>query len=101
MNLKESVSKQLAFSGRTPGGCKLVIHNLLDNGQNIFQFMQLFNEKDIEAFYHEHAEEIDEICAEDQELGQMLGICEGTKIALERTLMLIEVDVKNECNNSH
>ena len=95
MNLKESVSKQVTFMGKTPGGCKLVLHNLLDNGRDILQFMQLFNEKAIEAFYHKHASEIDALCAEDEELGQMSGVQNGTKLALEKTLMLIEGELKN------
>lgn len=100
MNLKDKVSKQVTFMGKTPGGCKLVLHNLLDNGRDIFQFMQLFTEKAIEDFYYEHAVEIDEICAEDEELGQLAGIRNGTKLALEKTLMIIEGELKND-NNRH
>lgn len=101
MNLKESVSKQVAFSGRTPGGCKLVLKNLLDHGQDVFQFMQLFNEIDINNFYFAHAKEIDEICAADQEaLPEEASIREGTKLALEKTLIIIEDEIKNDSNGS-
>lgn len=96
MSLKETVRKQVNFMGRTPGGCKLVIHDLLDNGRDIFQFMQLFNEEAIEDFYYAHAAEIDEICAEDQEaLAEEASIHNGTKLALEKTLILIEGEIKN------
>lgn len=96
MNLKERVSAQVTFMGKTPGGCKLVLRSLLDDGRDVFQFMQLFNEKDIELFYCKHVAEIDELCAEDEELGQLLGVRNGTKLALEKTLIIIEGEIKNE-----
>lgn len=99
MSLKEKVSNQVAFMGKTPGGCKLVLRNLLDDGRDVFQFMQLFNEEAIEEFYYEYAVEIDQLCAEDQELGQMLGMREGTKLALEKTLIIIEGEIKNGNRN--
>jgi len=95
MNLKDRVGKQVAFVGKTPGGCKLVIHNLLDNGRDIFQFMQLFTKAAIEAFYYEYAIEIDLLCAED-ESEAATNIFEYTKLALEKTLMIIEGEIKNE-----
>ena len=96
MNLKERVKAQVTFMGKTPGGCKLVLRSLLDDGRDVFQFMQLFNEADIEGFYYAYAAEIDQFCAEDEELGQTLGVQNGTKLALEKTLILIEGEIKND-----
>lgn len=95
MNLKEKVSAQVASVGKTPGGCKLVIHNLLDNGRDIFQFMQLFTKEAIEDFYYKYAVEIDLLCAED-ESEAATDTFEYTKLALEKTLMVIEGEIKNE-----
>lgn len=96
MDLKETVNKQVTFMGKTPGGCKLVIHDLLDNGRDIFQFMQLFDEAAIEKFYYTHAVDIDELCATDNDmLPEEVSMCEGTKHALEKTLMIIEGEIKN------
>lgn len=94
MNLKESVSKRVTFMGRTPGGCKLVLHNLLDDGRDVFQFMQLFTKASIEAFYYEYVTEIDALCTEDGGYEEA-NIQEGVKLALEKTLMLIEGEIKN------
>jgi len=101
MNLKERVKAQVTFMGKTPGGCKLVLRSLLDDGRDVSQFMQLFNEKAIEEFYYEHASEIDELCAEDQDvLPEDASMFDGTKHALEKTLMLIEHEIKND-NHHH
>lgn len=95
MHLKMAVSKQVKFMGKTPGGCKLVLHNLLDNGQDVFQFMQLFDEAAIAEFYDTHQEEIDKLCIEDQENYEEASEYESVKLALEKTLMLIEGEIKN------
>lgn len=95
MNLKETVNSQVLFMGRTPGGCKLAIHNLLDNGRDIFQFMQLFNEEAIEEFYYDHAGDIDKLLEDDNIAIELLSMHDGTKLALEKTLMLIEQELKN------
>lgn len=96
MNLKERVSNQVAFMGKTPGGCKLVLRNLLDDGRDVFQFMQLFTTADIDKFYDTHEEEIDELCTEDQENYEEASEYESVKLALEKTLMLIEGEIKND-----
>lgn len=96
MSLKDVVGNQVAKMGRTPGGCKLLLRGLLDGGRDVFQFMQLFNKVDIGRFYYCHQIEIDELCAEDEELGQLAGTQNGTKLALEKTLMLVEAEIKNE-----
>lgn len=97
MTLKERVHEQVLFAGKTPGGCKLALHNLLDNGRDVFQFMQLFNKEDIEGFYYAYAQEIDELCAGDVDMlsGEEISMREGTKHALEKTLMLIEGEIKD------
>lgn len=101
MNLKESVSNQVAFSGRTPGGCKLVLHDLLDNGRDVFQFMQLFNEQDIKNFAFRHTEEITTLCAEDDEiLPAGASLKAMTKLALEKTLIIIEGEIKNDSHSN-
>jgi len=95
MHLKIVVSKQVSFMGKTPGGCKLVLHNLLDNGRDVFQFMQLFSDTAVMDFYYEHAVEIDTLCTEDGEAPEGINIREGTKLALEKTLIIIEGEIKN------
>ena len=83
--------------GKTPGGCKLVLHNLLDNGRDVFQFMQLFTDAAIEDFYYAYSREIDELCAEDSDmLSGDTNVLEGTKLALEKTLVIIEGEIKND-----
>ena len=101
MTLNEVVQKQVIARGNTLGGQRLAICNLLDHGQDIFQFMQLFTAKAIESFYYGFAAEIDTLCAEDEILPTDAGICEYTKLAVEKTLMLIEGELKNANNNSH
>lgn len=96
MSLNDVVGNQVAKMGSTPGGCKLLLHDLLDNGRDVFQFMQLFNEKAIESFYYGHAGEIDRLCAEHAELPEGASIREGTKLALEKVLILIEAEMKSE-----
>lgn len=95
MNLKEAVSNQVAFTGRTPGGCKLVLRSLLNDGRDVFQFMQLFDKRAIEEFYHTYSVEIDELCAEDEELAEDASMQTGTKLALELVLIIIEGEIKN------
>jgi len=99
MDLKESVSKQVTFMGKTPGGCKLVLRSLLDDGRDILQFMQLFTDADIATFYDTHQEEIDVLCIEDQENYEEASEYESVKLALEKTLMLIEGEIKNGIQN--
>lgn len=96
MTLREKVQKQVTFMGRTPGGCRLVLHDLLDNGRDVFQFMQLFTEDEVEVFYYIHAKEIDTLCTEDEVegLAAETTIHGDTKLALEKILMLIEGDMK-------
>jgi len=97
MNLKERVSNQVAFIGKTPGGCKLVLRNLLDDGRDVFQFMQLFSQEAIVGFYRTHQEEIGELCREEEELTIDARSVRGyVKLALEKTLMLIEGEIKND-----
>lgn len=101
MNLKESVSNQVAFNGGTPGGCKLLLTNLLDHGRDVFQFMQLFSPHTIDEFYYTHAVEIDAICAEDEEiLPEDASMLAMTKLALEKTLIIIEGEIKNASNGN-
>jgi len=95
MDLKMVVNERVTFMGRTPGGCKLALHNLLDNSRDVFQFMQLFNDADIATFYDAHQEEIDALCIEDQEDYEEASEYESVKLALEKTLMLIEGEIKN------
>lgn len=96
MTLRETVRKQVDFVGKTPGGRKLILHHLLDAGRDVFQFMQLFDQAAIIAFYYQHAGAIDELCTEDQEmLPAGAGMQECTKFALEKTLILIEGEIKN------
>lgn len=95
-NLKAGVRAQVIFMGRTPGGCRLVIHGLLDEGRDIFHFMQLFDEDAMRTFYKKFKDEIHRICAEDEFMCGCAGWCELTKGALERTLMLIEDEIKND-----
>jgi len=96
MSLKETVNGRVSFVGKTPGGCLLAIHHLLDAKRDVFQFMQLFNEEAIEEFYYAYAREIDELCAEDDDvLSEDANMEEGTKYALEKTLMVIEDEIKN------
>jgi len=99
MTLKETINNQLIFAGRTPGGCCLVLKNLLDCGRDIHQFMQLFTAPDIEAFYQLHQDEIDDLCSEDEELMTDASVYGYTKLALEKTLMLIEAEMKNGGND--
>lgn len=95
MNLKERVSAQVTFMGKTPGGCKLVLRSLLDDGRDVFQFMQLFNTKDIDAFYDTYEDEIDMLCVEDQEGYEEASERDSVKLALEKTLIIIEGEIKN------
>lgn len=95
MTLREQVDKQVLLRGNTPGGCKLVLHNLLDNGRDIFQFMQLFNGRDIDEFYDAHEDEIDKLCTDDQEDYEEANEYDSVRLALEKTLMLIEGEIKN------
>lgn len=94
MTLKEHVHKQVLFAGGTPGGCKLLLKNLLDHGRDVFQFMQLFTPLDIEDFYYNHAVEIDRLCADDEGPTANARMQELTKLALEKTLMIIEGEIK-------
>jgi len=97
MDLKEAVSNQVAFTGGSPGGCKLVLRNLLDDGRDVFQFMQLFTQEAIKAFAFTHAEEIATICAEDEEiLPSGASMQAMTKLALEKTLIIVEGEIKND-----
>jgi len=101
MTLKERVHKQVQFMGKTPGGCQLAIRNLLDHGRDVFQFMQLFDESATKKFYYENREEIDTLCSEEDELtakAELTGSWEyqHVKLALEKTLMLIEAEMKND-----
>ena len=96
MTLREQVYKQVLFMGKTPGGCKLVLHNLLDNGRDIFQFMQLFNQEAITNFYYNYQEEIGDLLREDNALLIDAGVREYVKLALEKVLMLIEGEIKND-----
>ena len=104
MNLKESVSNQVAFSGGTPGGCKLLLKNLLDHGRDVFQFMQLFNEKAIQTFYYEHFGDIDLLVAEDEGdegfVAAHADMVAGVKLALEKTLIIVEGEIKNGSNGN-
>jgi len=59
--------------------------------------MQLFNEKAIKDFAFTYAEEIATICTEDEEIppsGASMQVM--TKLALEKTLMLIEQELKTK-----
>lgn len=104
MKLKEQVGNQVAFVGKSPGGCKLVLKDLLDGGRDVLQFMQLFSEQTIEHFYAEHQEEIQGLYAENPELldGTIsdervgTGLRATTRLALEKTLIVIENELKNE-----
>lgn len=95
MTLRERVHKQVLFVGRTPGGCKLVLHDLLDNGRDILQFMQLFKQEDVVQFYYNHQEAIGALCAEEEELVVDASVQGYVKLALEKTLILIEGEIKN------
>ncbi len=94
MRLKMVVNKQVMLMGKTPGSRKLILHNLLDNGRDICQFMQLFDNTAVETFYDEHAGEIDEMCTEDVDLLPTgVSIADQVRHALEKTLMLIEHEI--------
>ena len=96
MDLKETVRNQVAFVGKTPGGCKLALRSLLDDGRDVLQFMQLFTQEAIKDFAFTHADEIATICAEDEEiLPSGASMQAMTKLALEKTLILIEGEIKN------
>lgn len=95
MTLREQVHKQVLLMGRTPGGCKLTLHNLLDNGRDVFQFMQLFKQEDIVQFYYNYQEEIGTLCTEEDELVTDPSVRGYVKLALEKTLILIEGEIKN------
>ena len=94
MTLKERVHKQVLFAGGTPGGCKLVLKNLLDNGRDVFQFMQLFGQEAIVQFYYDYQEEISALFREDDGLLVDEGVRGYVKLALEKILMLIEGEIK-------
>lgn len=96
MDLKEAVSNQVAFTGRSPGGCKLILRNLLDDGRDIFQFMQLFKQEDIVEFYHTHREAICKFCSEEDELVVDASVRGYVKLALEKVLIVIEGEIKND-----
>ncbi len=106
MTLTGQVEKQVQFMGKSPGGCKLLLRSLLDDGRSIFQFMQLFDERAIKEFYYKNREEIDTLCSEEDELTapvvkiepkvELTGSWEyqHAKFALEKILMLIESEIK-------
>lgn len=101
MTLREQVQKQLQFMGKTPGGCKLTLCNLLDHQRDVFQFMQLFDTRAIDECYYKYRSEIDTICSEDDALvaeAELTGDWERDhlKCALERMLMLIEKELKDD-----
>ena len=95
MDLKEAVSNQVAFTGGSPGGCKLVLRNLLDDGRDVFQFMQLFTQDAIVEFYHTHQEAIRKFCSEEDELVTDASVRGYVKLALEKVLIIIEGEIKN------
>lgn len=95
---KEVVRKQVVFTGRTPGGCRLILRSILNDGRDVFQFMQLFRNDDVDKFFRRYAVEINNICTADGFLADDVNWCELTKAALERVLMLIEVEMKNVHN---
>jgi len=99
MTLKEQVRTQVQFMGKTPGGQKLVLCGLLNDGRDIFQFMQLFSESAIKKFYHENREEVDRLCSEEDEMtaaAELTGAWEQDhlKLAFEKILMVIESEIK-------
>lgn len=99
MSLSKRVHEQIVFMGKTPGGCKLVLCNLLDHQRDIFQFMQLFTAQAIKECYYKYRKEVDGICSEDDVLvaeAELTGAWERDhlKCALERILMLIEKELK-------
>ena len=99
MTLLETVHERVLFNGRTPGGCQLVLNNLLDCGRDVFQFMRLFSVTDVNKFYFSHQEEIDNLCNEDEELLDGLYNPSYTKLALEKCLMLIEQEINVSCES--
>ncbi len=99
MTLTGQVEKQVQFMGKSPGGCKLLLRNLLDDGRSIFQFMQLFDERAIEECYYKNREEIDILCYEEDELTAKVELTgswehQHVKFALEKILILIESEIK-------
>lgn len=98
MNLLEEVRERVLFNGRTPGGCQLVLNNLLDYNRDVFQFIQLFTARDINMFYLKHQVEIDELGEEDQELlTEPPGVQTWVKLALEKCLMQVETEINVSC----
>lgn len=94
MHLKKIVSERLTARGRTHAGCEQVLHHLLDEGQDVCEFMQLFNEANINAFYLTYDDEIDALCGED-EFPEQMGAREWVTSALQKILMLIEEEMKD------
>ncbi|KKN52386.1 hypothetical protein LCGC14_0613030 [marine sediment metagenome] len=94
MTLLEAVRKRVNLNGHTMGGRLLAIKNILDHSRDVFQFMQLFNEADIGMFYESYGGEINKMYIEEVELVENNSLRAVTKLALEKTLMLIEVELK-------
>lgn len=99
MLLTGIVRKQLWARGQTPGARNLVLNLLLDQGQDIFQFMHLFSCRDVNNFYLKYQNEIDSLCEEDELFKpfEEVEIPSYVKLALEKTLMLIEQELKVKC----
>lgn len=94
MSLQDAVQARVDYVGRSPAGRKFILLDLLDYGRDVHEFMQLFRKEDIEAFYRKHQSEIDALYEEDMVLLPDPSASGRIKLAVEKTLMIIEAEME-------
>lgn len=97
--LTQVVKERLRAVGRGKLDRKLLT-SLLDDKWDVFTFMQLTSLDDKRRFYFKYAEELEEFRHEDPEALCSLCrdgdyLCSVVKVGLEKTLMLIEEELKH------